>query len=113
MTAAVAISGARAPRFAFEGFLPREGKARRRILRDLTAEKRALVFFEGPHRLFATLTDMAAILGGDRPVAAAPSLPKGPALRRRQRLPGFAGALESRAIRDSRRRHRCRSNRFL
>ncbi|MBU6428754.1 MAG: 16S rRNA (cytidine(1402)-2'-O)-methyltransferase [Cyanobacteria bacterium REEB65] len=69
LTAAVAVSGIAADRFAFEGFLPREGKARRRILRDLATERRALVFYEAPHRLASALNDMATLLGADRPIA--------------------------------------------
>ena len=76
LTAAVAVSGISADRFAFEGFLPREGKARRRLLRDMAQERRALVFFEGPHRLGATLADMAAIFGAERPVAICRELTK-------------------------------------
>lgn len=76
LTAAVAVSGIAAERFAFEGFLPREGKGRRRILRDLASERRALVFFEGPHRLGDTLVDMATILGSERPVAICRELTK-------------------------------------
>lgn len=76
VTAALAVSGVPAERFVFEGFPPREGKARRRLLRDLAAERRAMVFFEGPHRLTRTLVDMAAILGPERTVAVCRELTK-------------------------------------
>ena len=76
LTSALALSGLEATRFVFEGFPPREGKARRRLLRQLVGEHRAIVFFEGPHRLGATLRDLAAILGPDRPVAVCRELTK-------------------------------------
>jgi len=76
LTAALAVSGIDTTRFVFEGFPPREGKARRRLFRTIAAEHRAIVFFEGPHRLADTLTDLAAILGGDRELAVCRELTK-------------------------------------
>jgi 16S rRNA (cytidine1402-2'-O)-methyltransferase len=61
--AGLVLSGLPAGRFAFEGFLPRSGQLRRRVLRDLVAEKRTLVFYEAPHRLQDTLQDMLATFG--------------------------------------------------
>lgn len=69
VTTALAVSGLPCDRFCFEGFLPRGGSARRSRLRELSAESRTLVFFEAPHRLGATLTDMASAFGSDRPAA--------------------------------------------
>jgi 16S rRNA (cytidine1402-2'-O)-methyltransferase len=76
LTAALALSGLDATRFVFEGFPPREGKARRRLFRQLAGEHRAIVFFEGPHRLAATVKDLADILGPDREVAVCRELTK-------------------------------------
>lgn len=70
------VSGLPTARWVFEGFLPREGKARRRLLRTMVAEARTLVFYEGPHRLLDTLQDMAAAFGPGRPVAVARELTK-------------------------------------
>jgi 16S rRNA (cytidine1402-2'-O)-methyltransferase len=70
------VSGLPTDRWVFEGFLPREGKARRRLLRELASESRTLVFYEAPHRLIDTLTDLSAAFGGDRPVAIARELTK-------------------------------------
>jgi 16S rRNA (cytidine1402-2'-O)-methyltransferase len=50
-------------RYVYEGFLPHGPKQRRRILRDLESEKRAIVFFESPHRIKKTLEDISAIFG--------------------------------------------------
>ncbi|BCV19992.1 16S rRNA (cytidine(1402)-2'-O)-methyltransferase [Moorella sp. Hama-1] len=74
LTALVA-SGLPAGRFAFEGFLPRAGKERRERLAALAAEERTLIFYEAPHRLAATLTDLATTLGA-RQVAVARELTK-------------------------------------
>lgn len=64
--AALVLSGLPTARFAFEGFLPRSGQLRRRILRDMVAEKRTLIFYEAPHRLQDTLQDLLNILGERR-----------------------------------------------
>ena len=64
--AALVVSGLPTARFVFEGFLPRTKGDRRRRLQALAAEERTLVFFEAPHRIAASLTDMAEILGERR-----------------------------------------------
>lgn len=61
--AALVVSGLPTARFVFEGFLPRSKGDRRRCLEALAAEERTLVFFEAPHRIAASLADMAEILG--------------------------------------------------
>lgn len=73
---ALVVSGLPTARWVFEGFLPREGKARRRILRTLKAEMRTLIFYEAPHRLRDTLRDLADSFGAERPVAVARELTK-------------------------------------
>ncbi len=67
--AALVVSGLPTARFVFEGFLPRKGRQRAARLAELEAEERTVVLFEAPHRLEATLADLAAALGPDRPVA--------------------------------------------
>ena len=62
-------------RLTFEGFLPANKKERRTALLRLQAEERTMVFHEAPHKLRATLSDMAEILG-DRPVALCRELTK-------------------------------------
>src|SRR3954452_16343342 len=74
--AALAVSGLPADRWVFEGFLPRRGADRRRRLADLTAERRTIVFFEAPHRVAATLTDLAVAFGAERPAAVCRELTK-------------------------------------
>jgi 16S rRNA (cytidine1402-2'-O)-methyltransferase len=68
VTAALAVSGLPSDRFCFEGFLPRKAGERRARLAQLVAERRTAVFFEAPHRLGASLADMAAVLGERRAV---------------------------------------------
>jgi 16S rRNA (cytidine1402-2'-O)-methyltransferase len=76
VTTAVAVSGLPVDRFCFEGFPPRQQAARRRLFAELAGEVRTLVFFESPHRLRATLADLAAAFGADRPAAACRELTK-------------------------------------
>ena len=70
------LSGLPTGRFVFEGFLPRKGRQRAERLALLRAEQRTIVLFEAPHRLEATLADLAAAFGPDRPVAVARELTK-------------------------------------
>jgi 16S rRNA (cytidine1402-2'-O)-methyltransferase len=70
------LSGLPTSRFVFEGFLPRKGAERAARLAALAGEERTVVLFESPRRLPATLTDLAAALGPDRPVAVARELTK-------------------------------------
>lgn len=67
--AAVALSGLNTARFCFEGFLSVNKPSRREHLESVKHEKRAMVFFEAPHKLRATLADLRDTLGGDRKIA--------------------------------------------
>ena len=73
---ALAVAGLPTDRFAFEGFLPRKAGERSRTLAALAAERRTLVFFEAPTRLAASLADLAAAFGADRPAAVCRELTK-------------------------------------
>lgn len=73
---ALAISGLATDRFCFEGFLPRKAGDRSRALHALADEPRTMVFFEAPHRLAATLEDMAEAFGPDRRAAVCRELTK-------------------------------------
>jgi 16S rRNA (cytidine1402-2'-O)-methyltransferase len=72
---ALAVSGLPPARFVFEGFLPRKQSERRRRLEELRDEVRTLVFYESPHRIEASVSDMAAVLG-ERPAALVRELTK-------------------------------------
>ena len=74
--AALVLSGLPTGRFVFEGFLPRKGRQRAARLEALGPEDRTIVLFEAPHRLEATLADLAAAFGPDRPVAVAREITK-------------------------------------
>src|SRR5690606_3695479 len=70
----------------FEGFPPRRPALRRRRFAELATEPRTLVLFEAPHRLAATLDDLTAALGADRPAAVCRELTKRYEQVRRGRL---------------------------
>ncbi|MDQ1696971.1 MAG: rRNA (cytidine1402-2-O)-methyltransferase, partial [Frankiaceae bacterium] len=74
--AALAVSGMPADRWSFEGFLPRKAGERRSRLAELAPDARTLVLFEAPHRLAATLTDLAEAFGPSRPAAVCRELSK-------------------------------------
>jgi 16S rRNA (cytidine1402-2'-O)-methyltransferase len=61
--AALSLSGFSTESFLFLGFLPPKTAQRQKILKELSLEKRTLVFYEAPHRIVETLSDMASILG--------------------------------------------------
>lgn len=75
LTAAAAASGLPVDRLVFLGFLPRRPGRRRAALAERGEEPAALVLFEAPHRLRATLAEVLAVLG-DRPVAVCRELTK-------------------------------------
>jgi 16S rRNA (cytidine1402-2'-O)-methyltransferase len=76
LLAALSVSGLPTDRFLFLGFLPVKGPARRSALAEVAALRATLVAFESPRRLRATLADMAAVLGAERPAAVARELTK-------------------------------------
>jgi 16S rRNA (cytidine1402-2'-O)-methyltransferase len=72
---ALALSGLPTDRFFFGGFLPAKAGERRRMIAEAAQIPATLVFFEAPHRLAASLADLAELLG-DRPAAVARELTK-------------------------------------
>jgi 16S rRNA (cytidine1402-2'-O)-methyltransferase len=66
ITAALSIAGLPTDRFVFEGFLPARTGERRALLARLATEARTLVLFEAPHRIAATLADLAQCFGAAR-----------------------------------------------
>ncbi len=73
VAAAVSASGLRADRFLFLGFLPRTKSRSQRLLQ--AGDSWALVFYESPHRLAATLEWTAEVLA-QRRVAVAREISK-------------------------------------
>lgn len=74
--AALSISGLPSDRFIFEGFLPAKAGSRRHSLLQLESEVRTLIFYESPHRILASLQDMAAVLGAHRQAVLAREMTK-------------------------------------
>ena len=74
--AALVGSGLPNDAFLFAGFLPTKDKARRDRLEELRHVPATLIFFESPHRIGATLSAAADVLGGDRPAAVCRELTK-------------------------------------
>ena len=60
---ALALSGLPTDRFFFGGFLPAREGERRRAIAAAANVPATLVFFEAPHRLSASLADLAELLG--------------------------------------------------
>lgn len=61
--AAIALSGMSVRRFSFEGFLSVNKNERKEHLESLKNEERTMVFYEAPHKLVATLTDLYKSFG--------------------------------------------------
>ncbi len=73
---ALSISGQATGRFCFEGFLSTSKKSRREHLESLVQEQRTMIFYEAPHKLVATLEDMAQVFGSDRSISLCRELTK-------------------------------------
>lgn len=89
VTTALALSGLPTDSFTFAGFLPRKASDRRRLLQRLAGEDWTTVLFESPHRVAATLEEMARELGPTRPAAMCRELTK----RHEEVLRGSLGEL--------------------
>lgn len=66
MASAAALSGLSVSRFTFEGFLAAAKKQRYAHLESVAKETRTLIFYEAPHKLLNTLTDMLKYFGDRR-----------------------------------------------
>ncbi len=97
--AALVASGIPAPRWSFEGFLPRKGRERRERLARIAADERATVLFEAPGRTAGTLRDLAAVGGAERPAALCRELTKMHEEIRRGTLGSLAAGAAEREIR--------------
>lgn len=74
--AALAGSGLPSDHFQFNGFLPAKQQARLTALQQLVTETATLIFYEAPHRLADTVSDLATVFGGEREVCLARELTK-------------------------------------
>jgi 16S rRNA (cytidine1402-2'-O)-methyltransferase len=76
VTAALAVAGLPTDRFVFEGFLPARALERHAALARLAQDSRTLVLFEAPHRIAATLAELALAFGAERSAVLARELTK-------------------------------------
>ena len=60
---ALVTSGLNTDKFVFEGFLSSKKRDRIKALEDISKERRTIIFYEAPHRIKESLTDMQKILG--------------------------------------------------
>lgn len=73
---ALSISGLPTGRFCFEGFLSTNKKSRQAHLDGLRGETRTMIFYEAPHKLTATLADLADVFGAERRISLCRELTK-------------------------------------
>lgn len=73
---ALILSGLSTSRFAFEGFLSVNKRHRREHLQSVKDDIHTLIFYEAPHKLIYTLSDMRDVFGGERRIALVRELTK-------------------------------------
>lgn len=73
---ALVASGFPTDAFTYLGFLPRKARARQSVLETVRNISHPLVFYEAPHRLLDTLSDMVDFFGGSRQIVIARELTK-------------------------------------
>jgi len=76
VVSAAALSGLNTRRFTFEGFLPVPKKERSERLEALRNETGAMIFYEAPHKLKTTLSDLAGAFGSGRRISLCRELTK-------------------------------------
>jgi len=72
---ALALSGLPTGKFVFEGFLTTAKQEKQKRLRTLASESRTIIFYEAPHKLRTTLSDLLDAFG-DRRIALCRELTK-------------------------------------
>ena len=73
---ALSAAGLSEAHFLFYGFLPPKARAREVALRELVALPYALIFYEAPHRILATIEALAQVFDADRTLVVARELSK-------------------------------------
>lgn len=76
LVTALAVSGLPTGRFTFEGFLAMNKKNRREHLESLKGERRTMIFYEAPHKLVSTLSDLVDAFGAERRISLCRELTK-------------------------------------
>lgn len=75
LAAALSVAGLPIASFVFLGFLPNK-KGRQTMFKEIGNEKRAVVFYESPHRILKALASLALVLSSSRRVAVCRELTK-------------------------------------
>ncbi len=96
---ALTLSGLTTGRFTFEGFIGTSKSERRERLAELSTERRTMIFYEAPHRLRETLSDLCSSFGGERELALCREITK---LNEEVCRTTLAGAVELYAEREPR-----------
>ena len=94
---ALAVSGLPSERFVFEGFLPVK-KGRKTRLEELSYEKRTMIFYESPYKLYKTLQDFSNSFGPDREISISKELTKIFELTRRGRIKDLIPEYENKKL---------------
>ena len=74
--AALSVAGLPTNKFVFEGFLPAKPQQQLKYLQKLTTETRTMIFYEAPHRLLRTISNMILVFGANRRAVIAKELTK-------------------------------------
>lgn len=67
---ALSVSGLPTEEFVFIGFLPPKTSDRRRKLKELALESKTMIFYEAPHRILETISDLIEVFGDRSAVVA-------------------------------------------
>jgi 16S rRNA (cytidine1402-2'-O)-methyltransferase len=76
LIAALSAAGLATDRFCFEGFVPAKKNQRKSFYAQHNKEPRTMIFYETPHRIVQSLTDLCAELGDQRLLVMARELTK-------------------------------------
>lgn len=74
--AALSASGLPSDRFSFEGFTPAKSAARKSVFTASKYDLRTLIYYESPHRIIDSLSDMIEVFGEDRFIVLAREITK-------------------------------------
>jgi len=61
--AALSVSGLATDSFIFIGFCPKKNEKRLDLLRELNKEKRTIIFYESPRRIFRLVEEIVSVMG--------------------------------------------------
>jgi len=76
LTTAYSVSGMEYTSFHFYGFLPTTSSQRIKVFESLQIQSCPMIFYEAPHRIIKTLSDMAVFFGNQHEIVVARELTK-------------------------------------